>query len=73
MHFCNFVYQHETLHDCIFCQPLVEVGRAKKIIKKDINNKDVNKNKKHDMQWIFKKNNIFKRAIFCFEIGRKCE
>lgn len=24
------------------------------------------------MQWIFKKKNIFKRAIFYFEIGKKC-
>lgn len=32
----------KTLHDCIFCQPLVEVRRAEVILKKYINSKDVN-------------------------------
>lgn len=42
------------------------MGRAKKkkVIKKDINYKDVNKNKKHDMQWIFKKIIYLKELYF---------
>lgn len=36
MHFCNFVYQHDYLHDCLFCKPLVEDKGARDTKKKSI-------------------------------------